>query len=86
MIRKIAVAALFCTLLGGVALAQTAPESAKATGKTVKREVKKDGNRVKEALCTGTKAECAARKGGHRVEETTDKVVDKVDQLKDKVD
>ena len=52
----------------------------------VKREVKKGANRVGETLCTGTKAECAAKKGKHRVEETKDKVVDETKKAVDKVD
>jgi hypothetical protein len=86
MIRKLAVAALFTFLLGGVAIAQSAEEKAKATGKDTKRELKKAGHRVEETLCTGTKAECAAKKANHRLEEAKDKAVDTVDKAKDKID
>jgi hypothetical protein len=49
-----------------------------------KRGVKKAANRVDEAGCTGTKAECAKRKGKHRVDETKDKVGDKTNEAVDK--
>jgi hypothetical protein len=49
-----------------------------------KRGVKKGANRVDEAGCTGTKAECAKRKGKHRVDETMDKVGDKTIEAVDK--
>jgi hypothetical protein len=49
-----------------------------------KRGVKKGANRVDEAGCTGTKAECAKRKGKHRVTETKDKVGDKTTEAVDK--
>ena len=39
-----------------------------------------------EALCTGTKAECAAEKAKHRVTETKDAVVDEAKEIKDKLD
>jgi hypothetical protein len=55
----------------------------------VKRGAKKATHRVDEAGCTGTKAECAKRKGKHRVEEAKDKASDKtteaVDKTKDEV-
>jgi hypothetical protein len=74
-------------LLGGSALAQqTAGEKVDAAGNGIKRTAKRGANRVKEAACTGTKAECAARKAGHRIEEGTDTVVDKAKELKDKAD
>lgn len=74
-------------LLGGSALAQeTAGEKVDAAGNGVKRTTKRGANRVKEAVCTGTKAECEARKAGNRIEEGKDTVVDKVKETKDKVD
>ncbi len=80
------------TMLGLMALAsasayaQSPVEKAKSTGNDVKREVKEDAHRVGEALCTGTKAECAAEKAKHRTTETKDKVVDGAKKMKDKVD
>jgi hypothetical protein len=47
----------------------------------VKRSVNKTGHRVAEATCTGTKADCAAKKTKHRVQETNEKVGDKVDEV-----
>jgi hypothetical protein len=65
-------------LAGASASAQTTAQKAKATGNDVKRAVKKDVHRVGEALCTGTKAECAEQKFKNRVTEAKDTVVDKV--------
>ena len=64
----------------------TIPEKAEATGNDAKRAVKKGANRVNEALCTGTKAECAAKKMKHRTTETKDAVVDGANKAVDKVD
>jgi hypothetical protein len=47
----------------------------------VKRSVTKTGHRVAEAACTGTKTDCAAKKAKHRVQETDEKVGDKVDEI-----
>lgn len=68
------------------AFAQSPVEKAKSTGNDVKREVKKDAHRVGEALCTGTKVECAAEKAKHRGTEAKDSVVDGANKAKDKVD
>lgn len=74
-------------LPGSAALAQeTAGEKIDQAGNGVKRTSKKAANRVKEAACTGTKAECEARKGGNRIEEAKDTTVDKGKELKDKLD
>jgi hypothetical protein len=73
-------------LSAGAALAQSTVEKAKATGNDVKREVKKDAHRVAEALCTGSKAECAEQKLKHRGTEFKDTVVDKTKATKDTVD
>jgi hypothetical protein len=48
----------------------------------VKRSVKKAGHRIDEAACTGTKAECATRKGKHRLQEAGDKVGDKLNETR----
>lgn len=84
LIRSAVVA--FTLVVGSTGLAQTAGEKVDASANDVKRATKKGVNRVDEALCTGTKAECAAKKGKHRVEETTDKVVDGTKKAIDKVD
>ena len=68
------------------AFAQSRVVKAKSTGNDVKREVKEDAHRVGEALCTGTKAECAAEKAKHRGTEAKDAVVDGAKKAKDKVD
>ena len=80
------------TMLGLMALAtapayaQSTVEKAKATGHDAKREMKEDAHRVGEALCTGTKAECAADKAKHRTTEARDAVVDGAKKTKDKID
>jgi hypothetical protein len=69
------------------------PVFAQSTGEKVKdatndgvRAVKKGTNRVKETLCTGTKAQCAGKKMKNRVNETKDDMHDKAVEVKDKVD
>lgn len=80
------------SLLGLVALS-AGPAFAQSTGEKVKdgvndtgREIKKGGHRVEEALCTGTKAECAKEKMKNRGVEAKDATKDKATELKDKVD
>lgn len=65
---------------------QNVPEKVEEGARDVKRGTKKGAHRVEEALCTGTKAECAAMKGKNRVGETKDKVVDETKKAVDKVD
>jgi ElaB/YqjD/DUF883 family membrane-anchored ribosome-binding protein len=73
-------------ILAAPVLAQTAGEKVDAAANDGKRVVKKGANRVDETLCTGTKAECAAKKGKHRVGEKKDEVVDGAKKAVDKVD
>ena len=68
------------------AAAQSAREQVKDTANDGTRAVKKSVHRAEETLCTGTKAECAAKKLKHRVTETKDDVRDKAIEIKDKVD
>jgi hypothetical protein len=82
----LAASGLALALLSFPVLAQSTTEKAKATGNDVKRAVKKGANRTKEALCVGTKAECAAQKARDRGHETRDEVVDGAKATKDKVD
>lgn len=65
---------------------QSATEKAKVMKNDVKRGAQKAGNRVAEAVCTGSKVECEAKKAANRAEETKDKISDKAEELKDKVD
>lgn len=81
------------TLLAAVALVsgsafagETYPEKGKSTANDVKRQGRKGVNRVEEALCTGTKAECAKGKAKNRAGETKDAVSDEANELKEKVD
>ncbi len=57
----------------------------KDTGNDVKRDVKKGAHRVEEAGCTGTKAECDAKKVENRGDEVKDTVVDKAKEANRKV-
>jgi len=65
---------------------ETIPEKGKATSKDVKRQGRKAVHRTEEALCTGTKAECAKEKAKNRVDEGTEAVKDEADELKQKAD
>lgn len=79
MIRKLGLAAVMASFIGGATFAQSGDEKAKEATKELKREAKKAGHRLEEAVCTGTRVDCAVKKAGHRIEETKDKVVDKID-------
>ncbi|MDP2269203.1 MAG: hypothetical protein Q8K32_00650 [Archangium sp.] len=68
------------------AFAQSAEEKAKDTVNDGSRKVKKSAHRAGEALCTGTKAECAKKKAENRGEEAKDAAKDKAEELKDKAD
>jgi hypothetical protein len=68
-----------------VAIADQVKDDVKRDSHDVKRSIKKTGHRVNEAACTGTKAECEARKDKHRLQEAGDKVGDKVDESTDKL-
>jgi hypothetical protein len=63
------------------ARADDVKDDVRKDGHDVKEKVNKAGHRIDEAGCTGTKAECAAKKGKHRVQETKEKVGDKVDEV-----
>jgi hypothetical protein len=73
-------------LMAGPAMAQTTTgQKVKEAAHDVRREARKGVDRVDEELCTGTKAECEARKLKHRAQETKDWVDDKVTETKDRV-
>jgi len=84
-LRSAAVATALC-FAAPVFAQQTAGEKVDAAANDTKRGAKKGAHRVEEALCTGTKAECAAMKGKNRVGEKKDKVVDGAEKAVDKVD
>ena len=61
-------------------------EKAGATKDDVKRDANKSMNRVDEATCTGSDADCAKQKAENRGEEAKDYVKDKSSEIKNKVD
>ncbi len=65
---------------------ETLPEKSEATKNEIKRDANKAVNRVDEATCTGTDAECAKRKIENRAEEGKDIIKDKSSEMKNKVD
>ncbi len=65
---------------------ETLPEKAKVIKNDTTRATKKAVNRVKEAVCAKSDAECLARKAKNRVNEAGDAVVDKVSETKNKAD
>jgi len=73
------------SLTAGPAMAQTTGQKLKEASHDVRREARKGVNRVDEELCTGTKAECEARKVKHRAQEAKDIVEDKATEVKDRV-
>lgn len=65
---------------------ETVGESAKATGNTMARKMKKGGHKMKEAMCMEGDVKCAAEKGKHRVQEAGEAVGDKAKEVGNKVD
>lgn len=57
-----------------------------AFANSVTRAVKKGANRVGEALCMEGEIKCAAKKAGNRITEAKDAAVDKVKEVKAKLD
>jgi hypothetical protein len=68
-----------------LARADEVKDDVRSDGHDVNRAAKKAGHRVNEAACTGSQAECGARKRKHRYQETRDKFDDKVGEQTDKV-
>ena len=66
--------------------AETIPEKVKVLKNDATRATKKAVNRVEEAVCAKSDAECLARKAKNRATETGDVVIDKVSETKNKVD
>lgn len=65
---------------------ETLPEKSEAIKNDIKRDANKAVDRVDEATCTDTDAECAKRKIGNRAEEGKDLIKDKSSEIKNKVD
>ena len=65
---------------------ETVGESAKATGNTMARKMKKGAHRLQEAVCMEGDMKCAAEKGKHRIHEAGDAIGDKAKEVKNKVD
>ncbi len=84
--KRLSLLGLMTLALSLPAFAQSAQETVKDTVNDAKRGVKKGANRVEETLCTGTKAECAAKKVKNRAEEAGDAAKDKAIEVKDKLD
>lgn len=72
--------------LSSAGAVETTGEKAGATGKDVKRAVKKAGHRAAEIVCAKNDAKCLAEKAQHRGEEAADAVRDSVSEMKNKVD
>ena len=66
--------------------AESLSEKGGATKDDVKRDAHESMNRVDEAACTGTDAECTKQKVEHRSEETKDVIKDKSSEIKNKAD
>lgn len=65
---------------------ETITEKGEAASKDIKRDANKAVNRVDEATCTGTEAECAKGKIENRAGEAKDTVKDKSGEIKNKMD
>ncbi|WP_394807507.1 hypothetical protein [Nitrosomonas sp.] len=65
---------------------ETLTEKSDATKRDIQRDANKAVDRVDEATCTDTDAECAKRKMGNRAEEGKDLIKDKSSEMKNKID
>lgn len=69
---------------------ETAKEKNIATTNTQQREIKKKWNRAKESMCgklTGdNKIQCLEKEAANRLEETSDVIEDKVNEIRNDVD
>lgn len=83
-------ALILAVALAGVAgmtcAEETMGEKAQAVKNDAERGVQKGVNRVKEAVCTDSDAECLAKKTQHRVEEGVDTTKDKAKEVKNDID
>ncbi len=85
--RKIFASIVALVMLASLSQAEeTLSESAKASGNTAVRKIKKGGNRLKEAICMEGDLKCAAEKAKHRAHEAGEAMGDKAKEVKDKVD
>lgn len=64
---------------------ETLHEKGEATKNDIKRDANKAVDRVDEATCTGTDAECVKRKIENRAEEGKDLIEDKSSEIKNKI-
>jgi hypothetical protein len=65
---------------------ETTGEKVEAKLNELQRTATKEVHRIEEAVCTGSEAECLAKKEKNRTEETAETVKDKVSELKNKMD
>jgi hypothetical protein len=64
---------------------ETLPEKVAVAGNNTKRALKKGGHRVEEAFCAKGDISCAGDKVKNRTIEATDASVDKLKEIKNKV-
>ncbi len=83
--KLILITALSTAFTSAYAL-ETENEKGEATKNEMSRTTDKAVNRVKEAVCIESDAECLKQKAQHRLEETTDAVTDKAGEVKNKLD
>lgn len=64
---------------------ETISEKATATANDIKRGANETVNRIEEATCTGSEAECIRKRIENRLEETKDSIQDKSSETINKI-
>jgi hypothetical protein len=83
---RLAVLLSLCLAAAPAFADETVPEKAKVVKNDAVRATKKAVHRAEETVCLKSDAKCLAEKAKHRATETKDVAVDKVDEVKNKVD
>jgi len=78
--------AMFMSLSLQVNASETVSESIQDLGNDASRETTQKMNRLKEATCMKSEAECLKEKAKNRMQETTDATTDKYNELKNVID
>ncbi len=76
----------FFSLSATTFAAETVGEKVQDTARDIKRTATEKMNRMGEAVCMESDAECLAKKANNRAEETKEVAKDKATELKNKID
>lgn len=76
----------FSVLLIASCVQETTKEKTHVKSNEIQRTATEKVHRIEEAVCTGSEAECLAKKATNRTQETSEAIKDKTTELKDKMD